>query len=939
MYTNADCLTNKRAELQALIDIHKPAIIGVVEVKPKRCKFRVQRCEVKIPGFELFENLEKPGRGICLHVREELRPSAVELPVDFEEAELAECKIDGKQLMIGLVYRSPGSNNDNNRKLNELLSAISEKKTHQLLLLGDFNYPDIDWETNICGASDNHPSSSFLSTVNDAFLIQHQREHTRFRDGQRPTMDDLVLTNRDDLVNEIITAPAIGKSDHATLVINLAGSLEGAPGKERHNYRKGNYTEMRKYFQETNWDAELGGRNMEEAWSLFRQRIDEATDKFVPKTRSGGSRRKTWMDKGTLTTVRKKHQLFRRWIETKDGEHYRDYIKARNKATKSCRKAKKKMEATVAAQARSNPKSFWSFIKTKTQTRSGIADLKKDDGTRATTDEEKADTLNDFFRSVFTKEEEGDLPEPPHYSYSSQIDDFDITEAEVKKLLLGLKAGKAPGPDCIPPLLLTENAEALALPLAILFRKSLREGRIPDDWRKANVIPIFKKGSRLNANNYRPVSLTCIICKVMETLIRNQLITHLLQNNLICREQHGFVPGRSCTTQLLDSLDTWTQILDAGGAVDVIYMDFRKAFDSVPHRRLIAKTEAHGVKGKVLKWIQDFLHQRTQLVSVNTAKSREAGVASGIPQGSVLGPILFVLYINDLPRQAESHVRMFADDTKLFSESNDADALQRDLDSLQRWSSDWLLQFHPEKCSVLRLGNAKCSTEYFMKGRSTDGEPCDIALAESLIEKDLGVYVDNKLSFKHHVSQATAKANKVLGIIRRSFDHLSRETFIQLYKALVRPILEYGHSVWNPHLKTLCQDIEAVQKRATGLIGDLKGKEYPDRLAALKLPSLEHRRLRGDMLDTYKYMHGIYDTDRPNLELYLRRDTRGHSLKLAKQQYRLNIRGGFFSERVVGVWNDLPDAVVTAPTVNTFKNRLDNHWANLPSMYDPECLH
>ena len=471
---------------------------------------------------------------------------------------------------------------------------------------------------------------------------------------------------------------------------------------------------------------------------------------------------------------------------------------------------------------------------------------------------------------------------------------------------------------------------------------SLESGKIPEDWRKANVIPIFKKGSRLSANNYRPVSLTCILCKTMETLVREQLMAHLQRNNLISREQHGFTQGRSCVTQLLDMLDIWTEVLDLGGGIDAIYMDFMKAFDSVPHRRLAAKVQAHGIKGKVLAWIQDFLTDRSQQVSINGVKSGLARVTSGIPQGSVLGPILFVIYINDLPQCIQSHVKLFADDTKVFARNDDKcsiEMLQEDLNRLQQWSTDWQLKFHPDKCSVLRLGNPKVEAVYHMEGKNARGEKCTVELEVSDVERDLGVIVDSKLSFKQHVAQATLKANRILGVIRRSFDHLTPATFVQLYKSLVRPILEYGHSVWQPRHKRLCSDVEDVQRRATKLIASLKDKPYPERLATLKLPSLEYRRNRGDLIDVYKYIHGIYNTDRPQFQLFQGRDTRGNSLKLAKRHCRLNVRSNFFSNRVITAWNSLPNSVVTAPSINAFKNRLDANWDMLPTKYNPECHH
>jgi len=248
----------------------------------------------------------------------------------------------------------------------------------------------------------------------------------------------------------------------------------------------------------------------------------------------------------------------------------------------------------------------------------------------------------------------------------------------------------------------------------------------------------------------------------METLVRKHIILHLESNNLISGEQHGFVAGRSCVTNLLETLDDWTEIIGSGGTVDVIYMDFMKAFDTVPHRRLLAKIEAHGIQDKVQKWIAAFLSGRQQRVCINGVVSEPASVSSGIPQGSVLGPVLFALYINDLPTKVHGTAKLFADDTKLYTQSDLQDApaaLQDDLDRLQKWSDDWLLRFHPEKCKVMKLGKSPSSAEYTMRQTTPDGGERTITLEETEMEKDLGVFVDKQLSFKSHISKAVTKAN------------------------------------------------------------------------------------------------------------------------------------------------------------------------------------
>ena len=229
---------------------------------------------------------------------------------------------------------------------------------------------------------------------------------------------------------------------------------------------------------------------------------------------------------------------------------------------------------------------------------------------------------------------------------------------------------------------------------------------------------------------------------------------------------------------------------------------------------------------------------------MNGNASSPAPVTSGIPQGSVLGPTLFVMYINDMPRAVNNRVKMFADDTKLYARSDTrelTESIQRDLTSLQKWSDDWLLVFHPQKCSTMKLGRTKSEGTNFMINPEDNTVT---KLPESSLEKDLGVLVDDQLTFKEHIATATAKANRVLGVIRRSFQHLEIDTFIDLYKSMVRPILEYGHSVWQPHLKGLRRDLEDVQRRATRMVANLRQLTYPQRLEALQLSSLEHRRRR-----------------------------------------------------------------------------------------------
>jgi len=283
-------------------------------------------------------------------------------------------------------------------------------------------------------------------------------------------------------------------------------------------------------------------------------------------------------------------------------------------------------------------------------------------------------------------------------------------EKEVKKLLNELNPNKSKGPDCLHPKALKELQSVLTKPLTRIFNASKEEAKLPEIWKIGNVVALFKKGDKSDPGNYRPVSLTSIACKMMEKLVRNQIVEHIKRNKLLSKKQFGFISGRSTTLQLLLVLDHWTEILDNGGSIDSVYMDFMKAFDKVPHRRLIKKMKHYGIGEKTLNWVQDFLSNRKQKVSVNGMDSTTHNVTSGIPQGSVLGPILFVIYINDMPDCVAATAYLFADDTKLYKEiksPEDSNSLQRDLDSLQEWSNTWLLKFHPNKCKVMTVSNKK----------------------------------------------------------------------------------------------------------------------------------------------------------------------------------------------------------------------------------------
>ena len=369
-----------------------------------------------------------------------------------------------------------------------------------------------------------------------------------------------------------------------------------------------------------------------------------------------------------------------------------------------------------------------------------MAPLKDESGELRDDAKEKASILNTQFTSVFSKLTpmslahlstqavrkhlpSGNTP-PAQLSPHPKMAMFKVHVGGVDKMLKNLKPFKAAGPDMLRPVLKELHTEISPI-LSFIFQTSLDAGQMPDEWRQANVVPIYKKGPKYLASNYRPVSLTCVCCKLHEHILASNIMAHLEVNNILHGKQHGFRAKRSCETQLIELVHELHNNCQSNKQTDVIVMDFSKAFDKVSHSRLLYKLEWYGITGQTYSWVQDFLKNRSQKVVLDGTESDSSWVSSGVPQGSVLGPILFLIYINDLPDCVNSNVRLFADDTILYrkiNSSTDVKDLQADLNSLENWESDWQMEFHPGKCQIIRVTKSltPLDTEYFLHGHKLE---------------------------------------------------------------------------------------------------------------------------------------------------------------------------------------------------------------------------
>ena len=439
---------------------------------------------------------------------------------------------------------------------------------------------------------------------------------------------------------------------------------------------------------------------------------------------------------------------------------------------------------------------------------------------------------------------------------------------------------------------------------------------IPKEWKMANISPIFKKGDKSNVENYRPVSLTAFYGKVLEKIIKQNIEKFLMDTKFVKNSQHGFMKGGSCLSNLLICQDSIVQMIDEGSPVDIIYLDFQKAFDKVPHDILMEKVREAGIIGKLADWIENWLDGRSQRVGVNGEYSDWAEVTSGVPQGSILGPLLFTIFINDLEDNVKNRVLKFADDSKLWGRVGSIDermSLQKDLDILGEWSIRNKMPFNVGKCKVMHVGKNE-NFEYRLLGQK---------IQNTIEEKDLGVFFSNTFKPGLNCDKASKSANKIVGMIRRNIANRSSEGMLILYKTLVRPVLDYCIPVWRPYAKKDTFKLEKVQKRFTKMIEGLNKKTYEQRICKLRITTLEDRHYRADMLQVYKILNdGKNMYPDKFLELNIRAG-RKNSLKLFKRRTDRDIYKYSFTSRVVNHWNDLPDAVVLSADVNAFKGNLD----------------
>ena len=578
-------------------------------------------------------------------------------------------------------------------------------------------------------------------------------------------------------------------------------------------FRKGNYNKFRELLSLINWEDVFRDKSCSEMWAIFIDIIEKIQLECIPKIklRTSTNKKPGWWTSDIQRIIKDKEKAYKDLINSNYNIVQLEIFRGiRNKLNKLIKK-NKRLEQIKISREYKNTKKFFSYFNSKKKFKNTIKLIKKGNEI-GYNDNQIVKIFNNHFSSVFNNKKVNEKVQLLDNIEGHLINNIEINKSIICKYINSLDIGKAAGPDGLSARILKEGMNSISIALDIIFRQSLCTSEVPDDWKMANVTPVYKNGCRESAENYRPISLTSVVCRLLERIIKDSFVNCLQECNIINNSQHGFMKGRSCLTNLLEYLNYVTEQVDCGNAIDVIYLDFAKAFDKVCHVKLVAKLEKLGIGGNLLSWIRNWLNNRKQRVVLNGTKSDWGNVGSGVPQGSVLGPLLFVLYINDLEIGLCSKVWKFADDTKIvrsIKSINDNCYLQKDLDRLQNWANENQMEFNVKKCKVMHIGNNNIRFNYEMSENWLD---------ECVIEKDLGIKVDINMNFSEQSLEARNKANRMLGFIGRNVTYKSKEVVRRLYNSYVRPHLEYSIQAWRPHFRKDINMLEAVQRRATRMV-------------------------------------------------------------------------------------------------------------------------
>lgn len=788
------------------------------------------------------------------------------------------------------------------------------KPGDRIILGGDFNLPNVNWSSMSHSQHSDTSADALLDIVFHFDLSQIVEEPTRIQGTSKSILDLFFLSG--DIVPKAQCEVLPGISDHCAVLLDVVAASVSEIRKTSTfpNFSKADDVSILDVLSFHFDDFSSSTDSIHTLWDRFKQIVSSCMH-FVPDIVKKRKNKNPWISRETLKLRRRIKRLKKR-KSCSTALYCEPLIADLSSKVKNQVVIDKKRYygESLPNFITASPEKFWRAISPK----SLDCETFEINGEQVTDFHLISNAFNDHFKSVFTKDDGG----LPFFDVSLPcMPNLTIAEEGIFSMLLKLNVKKSSGPDNIPNSFLQRYAEWVSKYLHVLFTKSLNDGALPDDWVTARIKPLHKSGKKDCINNYRPISLTSTTCKLLEHIIHNQMLNFLDAHNFLSKSQHGFRKGFSTCTQLVETIHDFSTSINNRTQIDAIFMDFSKAFDKVSHTKLLHKVHKVFKNNQLTAWIAAYLTYRKQFVSFRDSISSVVTVDSGVPQGSVLGPLLFLIYINDIVHDIPVNIKLFADDCVLYNEINtkaDQILLNSALQKVASWCHQWQMVINSEKTVFMRITHRK-------KPLTFDYNINNTFLSEVSCCKYLGLWISNDLKWNTHINYVISNANRKLFFLRRALKLTTPSVRLLAYKSVVLPILDYAVMIWDPHTKTNLTKLEKVQRRAARFIyNTFTRTSVTELLKRTNLPSLAQRNRCSRLKFLYQLIKGHYKIDITEIisfsSGYATRQR--HSLTITPFSSRNNCFKYSFFPRTIIEWNNLNDDVVCAPTSTSFLSSL-----------------
>ena len=891
-----------------------------------------------ISGYEFVGNNRKSkrGGGVGFYIRKDIsfkRRTDFDINTDFLESIFIEIENTSSSIVICVMYRPPSQSVDDFfESLNTILNNVhQEKKT--FYLMGDFNI-DLLKVGNVQNAND---FLDLLLLNSMAPLIHYP---TRVTDSSASLLDNIFTNDSCQIQSGIFLSDV---SDHFPVYCicnSIVSVLKDEQKRSKRDLNENNIVQFLQSLESSDFvfDKNDPNNSYNNFLALFTDRYNEAFP-VISKCNRRRVNDNPWCSKEIQKLIKKKCKMYKLYIKNPTSYRKEVYRKCRNEITNKIKLAKKVYYEKKLASCQGNSKKTWDVINgamgKNCKKKSVIKSIKCNNST-VSNKKEICNSLNTYFsnigqdiNSTFNDSNESDYLKYVEKNKST-IFFKPITCKELIDCVTNLKNNTSAGYDDIDIIIVKRSIHLICKPLCAIFNQCMENGIFPEKMKIAKVVPVFKNGSPEIMSNYRPISVLSVFSKIFEKCISARLVEFLEKCNIIKKNQYGFRAGHSTSSAVTDFIHKVVNAIDNGEILLGLFLDLSKAFDTLDHKILLAKLRKYGIRGVTLQLFKSYLSNRKQFVCIDDNVSEYKNIRCGVPQGSILGPILFLLYINDLPNVSKVlKCILFADDTSIFLSHNDIVPLQKifnnELQHVTKWMCTNKLSINISKTNFMIFSKKKCNNE------NVSIKMCNSQIKQVSSLRFLGLIIDNKLNWANHINYVCNKVSKNIGIMYK-LNSLPKSVLKLIYNTIILPHLYYGITAWGNAHATHIQRLTLLQKRAIRIVAHAPFLAHTQPLfASLKILRLNEMYMYQSAIFMYLCQHLLLPSSL--LELYsLNNHFHNYNTRSANNYHLPKSHTSFFQRSIIyngpQLWNSLPRAIRDSMSVNVFKHRYKSFLLN-----------